>query len=127
MLVNVTIEDKEAPIENPQKGIYILLVDYLPRIIKEKAYSYFRFDNKASYGVCDNVEQVLEQYGQWLDLPDRKFCISLIKHTKEDGSGFRWHKNGKYIGIKEPQMEYLRDEGDDIQEVFSYNIHEILD
>ncbi len=80
------------------------------------------------YGVSDNVEQVLEKYKEWLQSPERKFCISftrIVKSEQESRYGWRWHKWGDYIGTKNPQHEYLYDEDDDIQEVYCYHIYEI--
>jgi len=116
-----------------QKGIYMSPSFSFGNQIKEKKNGYPEFDDNyeySPYGVCDNVEQVLERYKQWLDLPDRKFCISFTKVSKSEQSesgGWRWHKWGEYIGVKNPQMEYLYDESDDIQEVYCYHIYEILE
>ncbi len=115
-----------------QEGIYMCPSFSFGNQISEKHNDYPEFDDNyefSPFGVCDNVEQVLERYKQWLEMPDRKFCVSFTKVTKSEQSsdgGWRWHKWGEYIGTKEPQYEYLYDEGDDIQEVYCYHIYEIL-
>ena len=78
-------------------------------------------------GVCDNWEQILEHTPQLQD-PNRKFCITLTPITKADEpqeGGWRWHKWGEYIGTKDPQHEYIRDEDDSIEKVYVYSIYEV--
>ena len=94
---------------------------------------YFDFQNEdeylGAYGVCDTIDQVKEKYSKWLNDPKLKFCISFTKVTKAEqpaDGGWRWHKWGEYIGTKEPQYEYLYDEGDDIHEVYCYHIYQLL-
>lgn len=81
------------------------------------------------YGVCDEPEQVLQKYDKWLNGTEKNYCVSFTKLTKKgqpEQGGWRWHKWGQYIGTKEPQHEYLYDEGDDIEYVYCYHIYEIL-
>lgn len=119
-------------IVNPQVGIYITPSFSFGNDILQKHESYPDFDTDYEYqpyGVCDNVEQVLEHYKQWLELPDRNFCISFTKVKKSEqpsNGGWRWHKWGKYIGDKTPEFEYLYDENDSIQEIYCYHIYEII-
>lgn len=116
-----------------QEGIYMCPSFSFGNQIAGKKNDYPEFDDNyeySPYGVCDNVEQVLERYKQWLNDPGRKFCISFTKVTKAeqpDQLGWRWHKWGEYIGTKNPQHEYLYDEDDSIQEVYCYHIYELLD
>lgn len=66
-----------------------------------------------SYGVADNIEQVLERYKNVIDNQDTKIIITAAPITKDDqpeDGGWRWHKWGQYIGEQEPQCEYLYDE-----------------
>lgn len=82
----------------------------------------------SSYGVCDNYSQIIEQYKDKLNDPNKKFCIILSTVRKADQpeyGGWRWHKWGEYIGTKNPQCEYLYDEDDDIELVYCYHIYEI--
>lgn len=66
-----------------------------------------------SYGVCDNIEQVLELYKPCIDHSTNKFVISLTpiyKNTQPELHGWRWHKWGEYIGTQEITTEYIADE-----------------
>lgn len=88
-----------------------------------------RFENGiGSYGVCDSIEQFKERILPILLEDSRRFAVGFTKVVKIEQppqDGWRWHKWGSYIGDKEPQCEYLYDEGDDIQEVFTFSIIEI--
>lgn len=120
--------------EEVETGIFISPSFSFGNSIKNDKNEYFDFKNEdeylGSYGVCDTIEQVKEKYSKWLNDPELKFCISFTKVTKSEqpaNGGWRWHKWGEYIGTKEPQYEYLYDEGDDIQEVYCYHIYQLLD
>ena len=66
-----------------------------------------------SYGVADNIEQIKEYFKKQIQRPDEKYFITIhyIYQEKEcNGSGWRWHKNGPYIGNLEPKCEYFNDE-----------------
>lgn len=78
-----------------------------------------------SYGVCDNVEQILAHYD--LSDPNRKFCIGvspIFKKDQPERGGWRWHKWGPYLGTHEPKCEYLYDE-EGIEYVLIYHIYEL--
>lgn len=67
------------------------------------------------YGTADNLEQIKEYFKRQISDPDEKYFIVIhhIYQEKENaykGGGWRWHKNGPYIGNLEPQCEYLDDE-----------------
>lgn len=67
------------------------------------------------WGVCDNVQQVLDKWGDILESDEHKYFIwfSPVFQDKENawqGGGWRWHKWGEYIGTLEPRCEYLDDE-----------------
>jgi hypothetical protein len=79
------------------------------------------------FGVCDNWEQITTRWPLIVS-SDRKFVISLSRVTKAAQSpsgGWRWHKWGEYIGTKDPQHEYLYDEGPEIEAVFTFHIYEV--
>lgn len=83
-------------------------------------------DFRQNYGVCDNVQQVLEVYPELL-ADTRKFIVFFEPILKEDqpkNNGWRWHKWGKYIGEQNPEHEYLYDEPN-INEVWLYHIVEV--
>jgi len=77
------------------------------------------------YGVCDTPEQFLELYRERLDASPRKFVLSFVLMDKSDPHwhGWRWHKNGPYIGKQEPQCEHFGDEPE-IQQVCMFHVHE---
>ena len=75
-----------------------------------------------SYGVCDNVKQILSRY-LIAEIPDRKFCIGMALISKAI-SGWRWGKNGTYIGTHKIEYEYLSEEKN-IEVVYSYHIYEL--
>jgi hypothetical protein len=78
-----------------------------------------------SYGVCDSPEQVCKKFN--LEEMPGKYFISFVRLMKRDqpaDGGWRWHKWGEYIGTQTPQCEYLHDEPE-IQEVYTYGIHEV--
>lgn len=82
------------------------------------------------FGVCDSPEQFLEHdIGKWIVASEKKYVVSFTKITKAEQpkeGGWRWHKWGPYIGKREPECEYIHDEGDEIQEVYCYHVYECL-
>jgi hypothetical protein len=83
-------------------------------------------ETKSNYGICDNYQQVIDFYPELND-KNRKFVISLCKISKKNqpkNGGWRWHKWGDYIGIQNPQCEYIYYEPK-IEEVYVYHIFEM--
>lgn len=80
-----------------------------------------------SYGVCDGVVDILNhpQYSEVLSDRNRVFTIFLneIRREHEGPGGWRWEKNGDYIGTRTPQRDYLYDEPD-IESVYVFHIIE---
>lgn len=71
------------------------------------------YDGRMDCGVCDSVEQFMEDCGSRLQEDKAEYCVSFttIRKADEPGSGgWRWHKWGPYIGRQEPTTEYLADE-----------------
>lgn len=67
----------------------------------------------SAYGVADNVPQILQYFHAVIGNPNNKVIISISEVHRENQSssgGWRWHKNGKYIGTQKPQCEYLYDD-----------------
>lgn len=84
-------------------------------------------ETKSSYGVADNIEQILEYAQVFIQDPVRQYVIEVAPVRKEhqpESGGWRWHKWGPYIGTQAPQWEYLYDEPD-IEEVWTFHIHEV--
>lgn len=79
---------------------------------------------RENYGVCDNIEQILNKYPE-LEQEDRYFFVTLVEIRREnqpEKNGWRWHKNGEYIGEQESNYEYLYDEN--IDSVVCFHIYE---
>jgi hypothetical protein len=88
-----------------------------------------KFGSLNSYGVADNIEQVLALYKEDLNNPNRKFCIAtdiIYKSDQSEWGGWRWEKWGRYIGTHHIQSEYLYHETG-IDQVMLYHIYEIPD
>lgn len=116
------------------KGVYIVELNsegYLERLVtpkmKEEKERHLYFHG---YGVCDNASQVLLEYNkllcEGLISKNNNHIITLTPIFKNEHTGWRWHKWGKYIGVQERKHEYLIDE-EDIEMVFVYNIQEMED
>lgn len=73
---------------------------------------YRDFTGFGAYGICDTPEQLLEDYPHFKD-DDVARVITFRGVFREDQSswgGFRYHKNGKYVGRQKPRAEYLYDD-----------------
>jgi hypothetical protein len=77
-----------------------------------------------TYGVCDNVDQVLEKWPH-IEQSTDEFIITLteiVRAEQPESGGWRWHKWGEYIGKHNPQHEYLFHEKD-IDSVFCFHVY----
>lgn len=71
-----------------------------------------------SYGIADDLTQVLKHYRKAVTHPDYDVAIHIRYLDEEGKSGMRWHKQGKYLGNFKKKFEYMQDEkglGDLIQ------------
>lgn len=83
-----------------------------------------------AYGVCDSATQFRQRWLPLLAASERKFLVTLGHIHKVDQpaqGGWRWHKWGAYIGEKQPQYEYLYDEGPEITRVCLFYIYELTE
>lgn len=81
-----------------------------------------------SYGLCDTPEQFFQMYPHIRD-DDVPRVMTFNKITRESQSptgGFRYHKNGKYIGKQKPRSEYLYDD-QHIDFICSFHIYRVVD
>lgn len=90
----------------------------------------WEFPLRGAYGVCDSLENLLEEYPELLDESDgcRKFVVVMHRIDKSDQpdlGGWRWHKWGDYIGKQTPTCEYIYDEPI-IETVYCFHIYEKL-
>jgi hypothetical protein len=142
-------ESFSIPLENnPQLGVYVNVPltfnlwikddciinqypDLFPPIsthekitdcISDPKYTFF-----GSYGVADNIDQILQKYDPYIKDPDNYFCIYTTKITKSEEpqeGGWRWEKWGEYIGTQEPKRQYLYDEPL-IESIFVFHIIQV--
>lgn len=77
-------------------------------------------DMPHDYGVCDNFEQLLARWPQ-IESDEREFVLMMSPITREGSPGWRWHKNGTYIGTQEPRAEHFGDEPV-IEQVWAFRI-----
>ena len=95
-------------------------------------YLIFENNEKVTYGVADNIEQIKKYYKEEILDTEKKYAISLTpvfqnKENKGKGGGWRWHKWGKYIGVLDTQCEYLDDEdfGKDFEYVIVFTLYKV--
>jgi hypothetical protein len=66
-----------------------------------------------AYGVCDSLEQLrgTEVYASLVaDLRPVTLILTPVRKCDEVANEWRWHKWGEYVGLQDPQCEYLYDE-----------------
>lgn len=63
------------------------------------------------FGSCDSPAQ-FKKTDNYRIIQQSPFSFIVLLHqiTKEDSPGYRWHKNGAYLGKKKPRAECLGDE-----------------
>ena len=79
--------------------------------------------NAWSYGVADNIEQVLDYYNTRNFKGNHVVLVKWIR--KNHNCGWRWHKWGEYIGTQNPRCEYLDDEPE-IEKVLIFSIYKVI-
>jgi hypothetical protein len=68
-----------------------------------------------SYGVCDSLPELVASapYARLLAHPERRFTVlgQEMRKDREQDCGWRWHKQGPYVGEHELEgHEYFQDE-----------------
>lgn len=87
---------------------------------------YKKSRNSWSFGVADNIEQIIECYNRNEDgFFKGNHVIFVKKIIKGHNGGWRWHKWGAYIGTQNPHCEYLDDEPE-INEVLIFSIYKVI-
>ena len=77
----------------------------------------------------DDIEQILTYFADRVADPTRAYVIGLLtvrKATQPDRGGWRWHRWGEYIGVHEPQREYIHDEPV-IEQAICFHLLEVPD
>lgn len=81
------------------------------------------------YGICDNLEQVLEKYKDKVKDPNKNYIVTLtpvLRSEQPSDYGWRFHKWGEYIGTHDIVYEYLYDQAD-IDLVYVYHLYRTID
>ena len=105
MLVNPIVDEYFSEVFKIEKykvknGLFITKFDPSTSIFKDKVESIFTFDDDEyimSFGICDNFEQVLNKYEEYLNIKDRYFFI--VFNVLDPDTNIR--KCGPYIGLEE--------------------------
>lgn len=73
---------------------------------------YRDFQGMGAYGVCDTPEQLLRDFPHFADdeVPRVLTFKGVWREHQSSQGGFRYHKNGKYVGRQKPRSEYLYDD-----------------
>lgn len=84
-----------------------------------------------AFGTADNEEQVMAHLAPFINDPVRRFYITLgeLRRNPENkglGGGWRWKKNGTYVGTRTRMADYLDDEPE-IDSLVTFHIFEWLD
>jgi hypothetical protein len=92
---------------------------------KDKARKlYWNHLEVSDYGSADTLEQILEYGKRFIDSPE-PYVISFGLISNDDtGGGWRFHKNGPYIGKHEELGEYLSD-SPEIKEIITFHFHKL--
>lgn len=79
---------------------------------KYKRGPYRDFMSHGAYGLCDTPEQFFEMYPHIQDDNVPRFLTfhKITRANQHPTGGFRYHKNGNYIGKQKPRHEYLYDD-----------------
>lgn len=102
----------------------------LENIPRTDIHTYMDVDSNAwTYGVADNLEQIVQFYKDDRDKYFKGNHVILVFEVHRDTTspcrGWRWHKWGEYIGTKKPRCEYLNDEPD-IDKVLCFSILQVI-
>lgn len=135
-ILGVISGGRPGVLDEPHPGVYEIAHFSLEHLLPFKVEEFFEFPNedggpfdcRECYGVCDNVQQILDHYPELQSSEDREFVVGITRIRKEEQpewGGWRWHKWGEYIGTQSPQCEYIHDEPE-IEEVFVFHIYEVV-
>ena len=112
---------------NTAVGVYTIGSFNFDLMIDNEFKEYPILSTVESYGVCDDLDNLISKEPDLINDKDRYFCVALtpvLKSNQSKVGGWRWHKWGEYIGSQTPTTEYLYDE-EKIDKVFVYHIYEL--
>ena len=114
--------------ETDFRGVYVSGFPYVENWIETITYNKV-IDHLVDYGNADNASQVLAEYASMSARYPERFVgnhiILLQPLLKETHGGYRWHKNGGYIGEAPVCNEYFGDEADDLKMVYQYHVIQV--
>lgn len=91
-----------------------ILMDRDIEVLPSGRYAPLSCNFSNSYGVADNLQQILKKFKHLLTSTEEVVLCYHPVYKKDQSSdgGWRWHKNGEYIGNKrsKERHEYLYDE-----------------
>ncbi|MBN3402913.1 hypothetical protein [Clostridium botulinum] len=123
-----TIKDTMKDINN----IYISNLNWKHSLQDLTDYKFVNEYNEFDYGVCDNASQVLDycnkEIQEYEKYKKKKYIAVMtpIFKSSQDEYGWRWHKWGSYIGVQNPQHEYLADEKN-IDMIYVFQVKEVIE
>jgi hypothetical protein len=146
MLVDLAPPDATG-LQRVGQGLYVLLDAMARHSLLDKGWMEFRhqwpeyqgdadhrlkalreeFDAEtwfSEYGSCDTPEQLLahDDYGKKLVASGHSFIVIFHYMPKAEYAGYRWHKNGPYIGLHERMgHEYLEEEPN-IEAIYQFHV-----
>lgn len=131
MLTNIALREgsKCVPV---MTGIYACEhfnfdMEFTDEHLRPSELNYPDFQDFNCYGVCDSAEQLMSCLPNEVINGETAYVISITQINKADEPeqhGWRWHKWGPYIGVHEPQCEYIADEPE-IETVYCYHIYKV--
>ena len=146
MLVDLAPPD-DTGLQRVGKGLYVLL-DMMARFnLLEKGWLEYRhqwpeyqeqkltaiFEEFKSgtwfseYGSCDSPEQFLahEDYGRKIIASPHSFVVTFHHMYKAEYAGYRWRKNGPYIGLRERMGYESLEEEPNIEAIYQFHVMRI--
>lgn len=113
-----------------QDGIYEtnLSSDLISNLCNIKLEKFGHLGLKDEYGMADNYEQLLKYYPELLNGDKKHIVLTewLYRDDENRDSGFRYHKNGPYLGEKEIRSEYFNNDTH-IDKILLFNILEVIE
>jgi hypothetical protein len=146
MLTDLTPPD-DTGLQRVGQGLYVLIDVMATYSLRDKGWMEFRhewpeyrgnadhrmnavreeFESDtlfSEYGSCDSPEQFLAHagYGKKVVASPHSFIVTFHYMPKAEYAGYRWHKNGPYVGLRERMgHEYLEEEPN-IEAIYQFHV-----
>lgn len=108
-------------------GCYLSDPNVASHLFDQLTFHKFAKRRAVKSGICDNASQVINKHSKIVKDKNKKYIIFLspvFKCDQQVGTGFRWSRYGKYIGVQDQSEKLLVDEPY-IEFIFKYSIYEI--